>query len=183
MWTSGIKLGEFAEPRGEPMHADARRRRHLQIAVRPLAAVGQLGARGLELHEDVVRGAKQQVALLGQDQAARVPVEQRNREFLFQRAHLPRHRRLREPELLAGMRKAAGFGGGMKDFELIPIHHRCFLPLRVRGRGEELLGRQARLGLAVCRKEFLGFERRHAAKAGGGDRLAIDIVGDIAGSE
>ena len=28
---------------------------------------------------------------------------------------------------------------------------------------------------------FLGLERRHAAHAGGGDRLAVDVVGDVAG--
>ena len=32
-------------------------------------------------------------------------------------------------------------------------------------------------------EEALGFERRHAAQAGGGDRLAVDVVGDVAGGE
>ena len=30
---------------------------------------------------------------------------------------------------------------------------------------------------------FVGIERRHAAGAGRGDRLAIDVVGDVAGGE
>ena len=122
MWTSGIEIDELAEPRREPMHADARRRRHAQIAVRPLAAVGELGARGFELHEHVVRGAIEQFALLGQDQAAGVAMKQRDRQLLLERAHLARHRRLRQPELLAGMGEAAGLGGGVKNFQLVPIH-------------------------------------------------------------
>ncbi len=108
------------------MHADARGRGHAQIAVRPLPAVGELGTRGLELHEDIVRGAKKQFALLGQDQAAGMAVKQRDRQLLFERADLPRHRRLRKPELFAGMGEAAGLGSSVKYFELVPIHLRTF---------------------------------------------------------
>ena len=32
-------------------------------------------------------------------------------------------------------------------------------------------------------EESLGFQRGHAAHAGGGDRLAVDVVGDVAGGE
>ena len=95
---------------------------HLQLAVRLLAAVGQLGARRFELHEHFVRGAIEQLALLGQDQPARVAVEQRRRQLLLERAHLARHRRLRQPELLARMGEAAGLGGGVKDLQLVPVH-------------------------------------------------------------
>ena len=49
---------------------------HFELAVRPLAAVGQLGACRLELHEDFVRGAVEQFALLGEDQAARMAMEE-----------------------------------------------------------------------------------------------------------
>ena len=118
----GIEVDEFAEPRRQPMHADAGRGLHLEFAVRPLLAVGQLGARGFELHEDVVRRMVQQLALLGQDQAAGVAMKQRDAELLFERGDLPRYRRLRQSELLAGVREAAGFGGSMKDLELIPVH-------------------------------------------------------------
>src|SRR5713226_9650162 len=84
-----IKCGEFVEPRDQPVDAERRRRLDLEIAARPLAAVGELGAGRLQLHEDVMRGAKQQVALLGEDEAARVAMKQRYREFLLQRADLP----------------------------------------------------------------------------------------------
>ena len=118
----GIKRGEFAEPRNQPVDADARRGGDLEVAARPLAAVGEFGARRLQLHEHIVRGAKQQVALFGQNQAARMAVEQRNRKLLLQRADLPRHRRLRQPELFAGMREASRFRRGVKHLQLVPIH-------------------------------------------------------------
>ena len=94
----------------------------LEVAARPLAAVGQLGARRLQLHEHVMRGAKQQVALFGEDQPARMAMEQRHRKFLLQRADLPRHRRLRKPELFAGVGKASRLRRRVKDFQLVPIH-------------------------------------------------------------
>ena len=81
-----IEVEEFAEPRRQPVHADAGRGGHLEFAVRPLAAVGELGARRLQLHEHFVRGAIQQFALLGEDQAARMAMEQRHRQLLLQRA-------------------------------------------------------------------------------------------------
>jgi len=84
-----IECGEFVEPRNQPVDAERRRRRDLEVAARPLAAVGQLGARRLQLHEHVMRGAKQQVALFGENEAARMAVEQRHRELLLQRADLP----------------------------------------------------------------------------------------------
>ena len=118
----GEQVHEFAEPRRQPVDADARRGRHLQLAVRLFAAVGELGARRLELHEHVMGGAIEQLALLGEDQPARMAVEQRDRQFLLERADLPRHRRLRQPELLAGMREAAGFGRGVEHLQLVPVH-------------------------------------------------------------
>ena len=71
-----------------------------------------------QLHEHVMGGAEQQVALFGQDQPARMAVEQRDRQLLLQRADLARNRRLRQAELFAGMGEAAGFGGSVKDFSL-----------------------------------------------------------------
>ena len=82
----GIEVEEFAEPRRQPVHADARRGGYLEFAVRPLAAVGELGARRLELHEDFMRGAIKQLALFGEDQPARMAVEQRHRKLAFERA-------------------------------------------------------------------------------------------------
>src|SRR5262249_35697242 len=122
----GIKLDELAQPRGQPMHADTGRGRDPQLSVRPLAAVGQLGARRFELHEHVVRRVMEELALLGQNEPARMAVEQRNAELLLERRHLPRHRRLSQAELPAGPGEAAGLGGGMETLELVPVHgHLC----------------------------------------------------------
>ncbi len=81
----GIKFDELAEPRGQPMHADTGGGGDPQLPVRPLAAVGQLGARRFELHEHVVRGVMEELALLGQNEPARMTVEQRHAELLFER--------------------------------------------------------------------------------------------------
>src|SRR5439155_22693137 len=123
----GIEIAELAEPRRKPVHADPLGGVDAQLAVGLLAAVGELGARRLELHEHLVRGAIEQVALLGEDQSARVPMEQRYAELLLERAHLARYRRLRQPELLPRMGEAAGLGGGVKHLQLVPIHDACAL--------------------------------------------------------
>ena len=120
----GIELDELAQPRGEPMHADAGRRRDPQVAVRSLAAVGQLGARGLELHEHVVGGVMEELALFGKNKSARVSMEKRDPEFLFERRYLSRYRRLRQTELFARVGEAAGLGSGVEYFEFVPVHDR-----------------------------------------------------------
>src|SRR5205085_2145610 len=108
--------------------AERRRRGDLEITARPLAAVGELGARRLQLHEHVMRGTEQKVALLGEDQAAGVAMEQRNREFLLQRADLARYGRLRQAELFARMREAASLRRGVKHLQLVPVHIRKSVP-------------------------------------------------------
>src|SRR5215472_8349558 len=45
------------------------------------------------------------------------------------------------------------------------------------------LRRDGRLRLALQSEEAFGLERGHAALPGGGDRLAIDVVGDVAGGK
>src|SRR6266487_5034973 len=116
------------------MHPDAGRRGHPQLTVRPLAAVGELRPRGFEFHEHIVRGVMEQLALLGQNEPARMAVEQRDAQLLLEGRHLSRYRRLREAELLAGMREAARLGGGVENLEFVPIHAhvrtRAFTPPR-----------------------------------------------------
>ena len=109
------------------MHAEPDRGLHLQVAMRLVARVGELGARRLQLHEHFVRGAIEQLALLGEDQPARMTMKQRRRKLLLQRAHLARHRRLRQPELLPRMGEAAGLGGGVENLQLVPVHVACAL--------------------------------------------------------
>ena len=92
------------------------------LAARPLTAVGEFRPRRLQLHEHVMGRAEQQVALLGQDEAAGVAVEQRHRKFLLERADLAGDGRLRQAELFAGMREASSFRCGVKHLQLVPIH-------------------------------------------------------------
>ena len=69
-----------------------------------------------------MRRAEQHLALFGEDQAARMTMEQRDIEFLLERADLPAHRRLRQPEFMSGMGEAAGIRHGVKYPELVPVH-------------------------------------------------------------
>src|SRR5215470_8363223 len=70
-----IEIQKFAEPRREPVYADAGSRRYLEFAVGSFATVRELGARGFQLHENFMRRPIQQFTLLGEDQATRVAVK------------------------------------------------------------------------------------------------------------
>ena len=94
----------------------------LQIAGRLGGGVGEQRLGRRELVHDLAGGAEQHLALLGQHQAARVAVKQRDFELLLQRRDLPAHGRLAHAQGFARMREAAGLGGGVKDPELVPIH-------------------------------------------------------------
>ena len=116
-----IEVDELVDARGEPGRADADRRRDAQRAGRLAARIDELRAHVLELQDDVARRAHQKLAFLGQDQAARVAVEERRAELLFERAHLTAHRRLAHVEQLAGARERAFLGGGVEDAQLVPV--------------------------------------------------------------
>src|SRR3974390_2536528 len=118
----GVKLAELPEPGGEPVHADARGRCHAQFAVRSFAAVRELCAGGLKLHEYVMGGMVKDVARLGENEAAPMAMKQRYAELLLERRDLTRDGRLRQPKLLPGMGEAARLRGGMKDLQLVPVH-------------------------------------------------------------
>src|SRR5262249_12126367 len=77
---------------------------------------------GVDLGRHVARGAVEQLALLGQDETARVAMEQHHTELLLERADLARDRRLTELQRIARMREAAGIRHGLKDPQLGPIH-------------------------------------------------------------
>ncbi len=73
--------------------------------------------------------AVEQLAFVGEGEAAGMALEQRRRDFLFQRADLPAHRRLAQGEHLAGMGEASRRCDGMKDAKLVPIHFNPSKPL------------------------------------------------------
>ena len=110
---SGIEVEEFTEPRREPDEPSPTVV-VTELAGRPLAAVGELGARGLELHEHFVRGAIQQSPCSVRIRPRAWRWNSATLSSLLERAHLPRHRRLRGPSCVARMGEAAGFGGGVK---------------------------------------------------------------------
>jgi hypothetical protein len=80
-----MERGEFVEPRHQPLMPSAGGIGDLEIAAGRSRLSVSL-ARRLQLHEHVMRGAEQQVALFGEDQSAGMAVEQRDRKLLLQRA-------------------------------------------------------------------------------------------------
>ena len=76
----------------------------------------------VDLARHVAGRAVEQLALLGQDQAAGMAVEQHDAKLLLERADLARDRRLAELQPLAGMGETAGIGHGLKDPQLVPVH-------------------------------------------------------------
>ena len=89
-----IDLKELARPRRQPGRAESHRGGDLQRPLRVLAALGQHRLGHGELGEDVARGVVKQIALLGQDQPARMPMEQRHVQAFLKRADLSADRRL-----------------------------------------------------------------------------------------
>ena len=118
----GIELEELAQALRDPHGAEPDRRGDAQIARRLGGGVGQQRLGGRELVHDLARRAEQHLALLGQHEAARVAVEQRDLQLLLQRRHLPADSRLAHAQRFTRMGEAAGLGGGMKDAELVPVH-------------------------------------------------------------
>jgi hypothetical protein len=111
----GIELEELLDARRQPQRAQRHGRGHLEQPFGPILAFAELGLGHRQLGEDVVGRAVEQLALLGEDEAAGMAVEEGDAEALLERAHLPAHRRLGEVQRLAGVREAAGLGDRVKD--------------------------------------------------------------------
>ena len=90
--------------------------------MRLLAGVDQPAAHRVELEHDVVHRLVQHFALFGEDEAARVTMEQRRAEFLFERADLTADRRLAQAQGFAGVGERTGFGRRLEDAQLVPVH-------------------------------------------------------------
>ncbi len=78
----GIELGEFRDARREPDRAEANRGGDAQFARRLFLRIHQAGLCGGQLGEHIMGGAVEHLALLGEDEAAGMAMEQRHVEIL-----------------------------------------------------------------------------------------------------
>ena len=117
-----VMLEKFMDARRDPGRAEAHGRGHPDVAHRLLGGIAEGGPGDRQFARHVLGGMEQHLTLFGQDESARVAVEEGHAEFLFQRADLAADRRLAEIKDPAAAREAAGFGDGVKDTEAIPVH-------------------------------------------------------------
>ncbi|MNE66428.1 hypothetical protein D3C80_1619810 [compost metagenome] len=106
---------------GQPALAKAYGRRDAQLAARLVRRLAQLHLDAFKLHQHFMRGPVEDLALLGQDQAAGMAVKQLDADILFERAHLAADRRLREMELVCRMRERPSLGRRVKNAQFVPI--------------------------------------------------------------
>jgi hypothetical protein len=135
-----VEVEELGDALRQPRGAQPHRRRHPQVAGGALAGLDETGAGVLQPELHVAGGAEQQVALLGQDQAAGMPVEQRRLQFALEGADLPADRRLAESDVIARPREAAGFRDVEENPDLVPIQGRHSRPSRSARRGQPITG-------------------------------------------
>ncbi len=117
-----VELEELANPRRQPARAEGDGGRDLERAFRAVLQLGEEALGHGELGEDLARRREQQLALLGQDEAAGMAMEQRHGEALLERADLPADRRLAEVQRLTRMGEAAGLGNRVENPQLVPVH-------------------------------------------------------------
>ena len=113
---------ELHQARRQPVAAESYRGGDLQLAGRLVAALRQQRLGHRQLGENLAHRLVQAFALLRQDQAARVTVEQWHLQRLFQRGNLPADGGLAQVQRVAGVGEAAGFRDGVEDTQLVPIH-------------------------------------------------------------
>ncbi len=118
----GVAVVEMLQPGRQPERAEAHGGGDAQLAEHLLLAVLDAGAGGLEALGHGAGRIEQELALLGQDQAAGVAVEERGRERLLQPADLPADGGLRQAQRLAGMGERARVRDRVEDAQLVPVH-------------------------------------------------------------
>src|SRR5579872_4256040 len=127
-------------------------------------------------------------------------MKKRRPEILFEGADLPADRRLTKAHEFTCVGEGACVSRSLEDAQLVPIHRFPPAGRRVSRRSQNSSAPQRsprydhagslRCGsfrslthLRQMREPTFRFERRHAAKTRGRDRLTIDVIGDIAGRE
>ena len=116
-----IELEEFGNALRQPPGAEPYGGGDAQQARRSVLGLGQPHLDAFELHQHVVRGSVEHLALFRQHKAASMPVEQRHADLLLERAHLPRDGRLRQVQRIGGMRERAGLRRRVKHTKLVPV--------------------------------------------------------------
>src|ERR1700694_4217531 len=104
-------------------------------------------------------------------------MEQRHRQLLLQRADLPGDRRLRQPKLLAGMRKAPCLRRSVKHLQLVPIH----VAKSVAGSCHDYSA--ADCSLARAGKKVTALKGTNTPRPRRRAGLPIGFISDIAGGE
>ena len=121
----GIELGELGQMRRQPDGADADRGAQPEMAARLVAALVQRRLDHGHAARHLGGGLQHDLALLGQHEAARMPVEQRDPEMLLERADLPADRRLAQPQPVGGTGEAPSLRDGVEDADSVPIERQC----------------------------------------------------------
>ena len=111
----GVFFVKRRQARGQPERPEPDGGRDPQFAKYLLLAVADARGGGIEALGHVLGRVKQQFALLGQDQTARMAVKQGRVQPFLQRADLAADGRLRQMQRIARMRQAARIGHGMKN--------------------------------------------------------------------
>ena len=82
----------------------------------------EAGLGGFQPHAHVPGGPEQQVALLGQDQAAGMTVEEGRLQLALEGADLTADGGLAQAQIVTGPREAAGFRDRIENPDLVPVH-------------------------------------------------------------
>jgi hypothetical protein len=111
----GVLLVELREARREPERAEGDGRGDAEMAEDLFLAVADPGGGGVEPLRHRAGRVEQELALFGENQAARVAVEERGVEALLERADLAGDGGLAEVQRVAGMGQAARVGDRVED--------------------------------------------------------------------
>ena len=174
----GILRQEFVQPRQQPIGADAVAGGDLQRAARRVMDVLERFLRRRQPGQHVGDRRVEQLAFVGQGQAAGMALEQRRGDFFFQRADLAADRRLADrPSIWPAWVKLPADATAWKMRSLSqsmtsPFSAPPFSALSDKSPCQ-----------CVSGQEPLGFQRRHAAHARRRHRLAEHLVLDVAGRE
>ena len=134
-----VKVEKLRDALGQPDRAEADRGRHLQLARGALAGLDEAGLGGLEPHAHVAGGPEQQVALLGEDQAPGMAVEQGSLQLALERADLAADSGLAQAQIVTGAREASRFGDGVENPDLVPVHGIPLMPHMLLTQGNSYL--------------------------------------------